>query len=62
MSCEAWDMTVNSSVVEVPANTFTPNQTYIVTLVITAPGRSPSLDKQTVRRVPFTRAHLLLCQ
>jgi len=51
MNCEAWNTTLNKSVVEVPANTFKPNQTYIVTLVVSAPGRSPSFDKQTVRHI-----------
>ena len=58
MNCEAWNTTVNNSMVEVPANTFKPNQTYIVTLVVSAPGRSPSFDKQTVRYAPVTHVSL----
>jgi len=50
ISCKAWKMTVNKSLLEVPANTFKPNQTYIITLVISAPGRRrrPAFDTQTV--------------
>jgi len=49
-TCDNWNATttLNTSVVEVPPNTFTPNQTYVITLVVTAPGRSPSFDTQSV--------------
>jgi len=60
INCEAWNMTVIDSVVEVPANTFRPNQTYIITLVISAPGRNPSFDKQTVRHIRVTTCFYLI--
>jgi len=55
-NCEAWNSTANKSMLELPAYTFKPNQTYVVTLVVSAPGRNSSFDQQTVRH-PAT--HLL---
>jgi len=51
ISCEGWNMTVNKSMVEIPANTFIANHTYIITLTVSATGRNSSFYKQTVRPV-----------
>jgi len=54
MACDNWNTTtVNTSMVEVAANTFKPNQTYVIALVVSAPGRKPSFDEQIVRNAPL---------
>jgi len=51
-SCEAWNMTLNSSTLQVPANTFKHNQTYVIVLSVSAPARAASFDQQIVRHPP----------
>jgi len=55
-SCEAWNMTLNESIVQVPANTFKPNKTYIIVLSVSSAGRSPAFDHQTVRHAPASHS------